>query len=200
MQKRIGIFGGSFDPPHNGHLSIIQKTLEQLDLDLLFIVPSFLNPFKDAFYFSPNQRLNWLIELTKNIKDTKCKIEVLDFEVLQNAPTPTFKTLKYILDSNNLGNKAQCFLLLGADNVKSLPKWAEFEWIEKNVEFVIIPRNNYRIPKKFTTLAFKKVPISSTELRKMLESKEYAKLKKWIPQAILESVIKEASCKKIEKY
>ncbi|WP_299547699.1 nicotinate (nicotinamide) nucleotide adenylyltransferase [uncultured Helicobacter sp.] len=198
MQKRIGIFGGSFDPPHKGHLAIIQNAIKQLDLEILFIVPSFLNPFKSAFHFSPNVRLWWLQELVKNIKSEKCVLKVLDFEVRQNAPTPTFKTLKYLLDSLNCD--VRCFLLLGADNVESLPKWAEFAWLEKNVEFVIIPRNGYTIPKNYITLEFKEITISSTKLREMLELREYAKLKKWIPQTIVESVIKEANCKKTEKH
>lgn len=199
MQKRVGIFGGSFDPPHNGHLAIIQSAIKQLALDTLFIVPSFLNPFKNAFYFTPNTRLAWLEQITKNIDSKKCALSVLDFEVRQNAPTPTFKTLKHILNSYDFGTNARYFLLLGADNVESLPKWAEFSWLEKNVEFVIIPRNNYTIPKNYATLEFKEIAISATELRKMLELREYATSKKWIPQEILESVIKEANCKK-EKH
>ncbi|MBX7490271.1 nicotinate (nicotinamide) nucleotide adenylyltransferase [Helicobacter turcicus] len=200
MQKRIGIFGGSFDPPHNGHLEIIKSAILQLKLDMLFVVPSFLNPFKSAFYFSPKVRLTWLEQLVESMQSEKSKIKVLDFEVRQDAPTPTFKTLKYILDSYDFGNEARYFLLLGADNVESLPKWAEFTWLEKNIEFVIIPRNGYAIPKNYATLKFQEILISATQLRQMLEIGKCAALKDWIPHTILESVIKEANCKKIEKH
>lgn len=46
---RVAIFGGSFDPPHIGHEKIIQKALEKLDIDVLFVVPTYLNPFKKNF-------------------------------------------------------------------------------------------------------------------------------------------------------
>ncbi|MCI5969070.1 nicotinate (nicotinamide) nucleotide adenylyltransferase [Helicobacter sp.] len=188
MQKRVGIFGGSFDPPHKAHLAIMQRAVQQLSLDVLFVVPSFLNPFKKAFYFSPSVRLRWLRELAKECE----KCVVLDFEVRQNAPTPTFKTLEYILDSYDFGRNALYFLLLGADNVESLPKWENFAWLEKNVEFVIIARKGYA--KHYKQLEFD-VPISATQLRKMLECGDRMGLKQWIPHSILESVIKEANCK-----
>lgn len=195
----IGIFGGSFDPPHKGHLEIIKHAITQLKLDVLFIIPNFLNPFKSAFYFPPKIRLSWLKRITSTIT-SNCVLEVLDFEVRQNTPTPTFKTLQYILDSYNFGDNTHYFLLLGADNVESLPKWAAFSWLEKQVEFVIIPRAGYTIPKTYTTLEFQEIPICATQLRQMLEIQEYAALKDWIPQCILESVIKEANCKTIEKH
>lgn len=195
MQKRIGIFGGSFDPPHKGHLKIIKTAILQLHLDVLFVVPSFLNPFKDVFYFTPKVRLKWLQRLVKSVKSEKCVIKVLDFEVRQNAPTPTFKTLRHIQATYGF-EKAQYFLLLGADNVRSLLKWAEYSWLEKNVEFVIIPRKGYTIPKHYTTLEFEEVVISATQLRQMLECGESVALKHWIPQVILEEVIKEAIARK----
>ncbi|TLD84088.1 nicotinate (nicotinamide) nucleotide adenylyltransferase [Helicobacter sp. MIT 11-5569] len=200
MQKRVGIFGGSFDPPHNGHLAIIKNAIIQLKLDTLFVVPNFLSPFKDAFYFTPNLRLGWLEQLKKSFENENCTLIVLDFEVRQNAPTPTFKTLRYIQDSYDFGENALYFLLLGADNVESLPKWEQYSWLEKNVEFVIIPRNGYTIPKNYRVLEFQEILISSTQLRKMLENGEGVALKDWIPNSILESVIKEANCKKIEKH
>lgn len=195
MQKRIGIFGGSFDPPHKGHLAIIKTAILQLQLDVLFVIPSFLNPFKDAFYFTPRVRLKWLQELVKSVKSEKCVIAVLDFEVRQNAPTPTFKTLRHIQTTYGFEG-AQYFLLLGADNVQSLLKWAEYSWLENNVEFVIIPRNGYTIPKHYATLEFEEVAISATQLRQMLECGDGVALEHWIPRAILEDVIKEAIARK----
>ena len=72
MQKCVGIFGGSFDPPHNGHLAIMESAIAQLGLHQLFIVPSFLNPFKTAFCFAPNLRLKWMQQLAKGLKSKGC--------------------------------------------------------------------------------------------------------------------------------
>lgn len=198
MQKRVGIFGGSFDPPHNGHLAIMESAIAQLGLHQLFIVPSFLNPFKTAFCFAPNLRLKWMQQLTKGLKSKGCEVVVVEFEVLQNTPTPTYKTLEF-LKTHYIGDCAKIFLLLGADNVESLPKWAQFNQLKNAVEFVIIPRKGYAIPKDFRTLEFKEIPLSSTEARERLVNGDYVGLVSCIPAEILEN-IKEQYCKKIEKH
>lgn len=198
MQKRVGIFGGSFDPPHNGHLAIMESAIAQLGLTTLFVVPSFLNPFKSAFCFAPNVRLEWIKRLTKGLKSGNCEIVVVDFEVLQNAPTPTYKTLEF-LKAHYIQEDAKIFLLLGADNVESLPKWAQFHQLKNAVEFVIIPRKGYAIPKNFNVLESLEIPLSSTEVRERLSSGYYAGLERCIPEVILEDV-KEQYCKKIEKH
>ena len=190
----IGIFGGSFDPPHCGHLSIINAAIQTLKLQKLFIVPSFLNPFKESFYFEPKMRLEWLKILQQEICLQDCEVLVLDYEVAQQAPTPTYKTLEFIQKTYATAQDSFC-LLLGADNVASLHKWANFSWLQKNVEFVVIPRKGCVIPRNFKQLTIKEILISSTQLRKMLESGDYFAASKWIPQSLLESVIKEANCK-----
>lgn len=58
MQRKFACFGGSFDPPHFGHLRIIESVLNAKEIDKLFLVPNFLNPFKSHFYFSPKLLLD----------------------------------------------------------------------------------------------------------------------------------------------
>jgi len=198
MQKRVGIFGGSFDPPHYGHLAIMESAIAQLGLHKLFIVPSFLNPFKNTFFFAPHLRLKWIQQLAKGLKGKGCEVMVVEFEVLQNAPTPTYKTLEF-LKTHYIGDGAKIFLLLGADNVESLPKWAQFNALKNAVEFVIIPRCGYAIPKDFRRLEFKEIPLSSTEARERLINGDYTGLVSCIPAEILEN-IKEQYCKQIEKH
>ncbi|DAB35050.1 MAG TPA: nicotinate-nicotinamide nucleotide adenylyltransferase, partial [Sulfurospirillum sp. UBA12182] len=54
---KIAIFGGSFDPPHKGHESIVNEALKTLDIETLFVVPTYLNPFKDSFVADERTRL-----------------------------------------------------------------------------------------------------------------------------------------------
>ncbi|MDD6056218.1 MAG: nicotinate (nicotinamide) nucleotide adenylyltransferase [Helicobacter sp.] len=193
--RKIAIYGGSFDPPHLGHLEIIKSVLKNLEPDLFFIVPTFLNPFKDSYYFSPTLHLKWLKILTNSLNQNAIKI--IDYEIKQAQKTPTIKTLEFLKKTYNLTKNDKIYLIVGADNVESLPKWAEFERLKNSVEFVIIARNGYKIPPYFKKLPFSEILISSTQLRKMLKMGDFKGLKKWIPPLIFND-LKEEFCK-IEK-
>lgn len=179
----IAVFGGSFDPPHLGHLEIIKVALEKLAIDKLFVVPCFLNPFKTISLFSPTQRLSWLNNLLIG-KDSRLK--VLDFEIRQNKPTPTLKTIKFI---EKLYKPNKIYLLLGADNIENLPKWYQYENLKAKVEFVIIPRKGYEIVGDFRVLPMQEIAISSTQIKLALQ-KDYLEVLEFIPQAILEEILK----------
>lgn len=200
MQQRLAFFGGSFDPPHLGHLRIIESALAELELDKLLIVPNFLNPFKEKFCFAPDLRFQWLrilcLSLPQFISE---KLEVLDYEIRQNAPTPTYQTLQFIQQFYDLSPEDKIYLLIGADNVESLHLWQNFPLLQKSVEFVIIPRKGFGIPREFRILPFCKLDISSTQIRKKLKSKDCGDLSRLIPQPILESILKETNCKKTDK-
>ena len=55
----VAIFGGSFDPPHKWHQLIVERAIEELDIDKLIVVPAFLNPFKTSSLANAQQRLEW---------------------------------------------------------------------------------------------------------------------------------------------
>lgn len=198
MSQHFAVFGGSFDPPHFGHLRIIESALAELEIDKLFVVPTFLNPFKSDFYFSPKARLEWLRILCQSLPNLfKDKVEVLDYEVRQNAPVPTYQTLQFI--QQTYFPKGKVYLLVGADNVESLSKWKDFDKLKKSVEFVIIPRKGFGIPQEFKSLSFRTMDISSTEIRNQLVCGDFKSLSCLIPQAILELILKEINCRKTDK-
>lgn len=198
MSQHFAVFGGSFDPPHFGHLRIIESALAELEIDKLFVVPTFLNPFKSNFCFSPKARLEWLRILCQSLPNLfKDKVEVLDYEVRQNAPVPTYQTLQFI--QQTYSSKSKVYLLVGADNVESLSKWKDFDKLKKSVEFVIIPRKGFGIPQEFKSLSFRTMDISSTEIRNKLTCGDFESLSCLIPQAILELILKEMNCRKTDK-
>ena len=165
---KIAVFGGSFDPPHIGHLQIIQKALERLDIERLFILPTFLNPFKTHSLFSPQKRLEWLEKIKTQEKSSK-KITILDFEIKQNKATPTIKSINYIKQTYN---PTHIYLLIGADNLAKLPLWDSYALLKNMVEFVIIARENFIIPENFKILECEKIFISSSEIRNLLAKKD----------------------------
>jgi len=80
-----------FDPPHLGHLEIIKKALDQLDIDRLIVVPAFISPFKKGYSAPPQQRLTWLTKMTADDP----RIEVSDIEVQKGGASYTIETVNY---------------------------------------------------------------------------------------------------------
>ena len=173
----IAIFGGSFDPVHIGHEAIVHKALEVLDIDKLFIVPTFLNPFKKKSHFSATQRFDLLKECFVNDK-----IEISDFEINKSRPIHTIETVKHLKSKIN-PNKI--YLIIGADNLEKLHLWKNFDKLKNLVSFVVISRDGNRL--KNDIIQFKyidlKLNISSTTIRENLDLK-------YIPKIIQQKVKK----------
>ena len=172
---RVAIFGGSFDPPHIGHEEIIKQSLAKLDIEVLFVVPTFLNPFKDDFFAPAKKRLEWVEKLLLSYKKTK----LITYEVDQQRSVPTIETIKYIKKNYDIN---EIYLIIGADNVKSLPKWNSYEELKKVVHFVVATRDDINIPKDLQKLQIN-VNISSTNLRDELHEE-------FLPPTIADEIIK----------
>lgn len=160
---KIALFGGSFDPPHFGHDEIVKKSLEILDIDKLIIMPTYKNPFKQKFSASPKMRYEWCKKIWQIPK-----VEVSNFEIKQNQPTPTIKSVEFL---KNKYNPKKFYLLIGADNLKKLSQWSEYEKLKNMVEFVIITRDNEKIPKNLQKININ-ANISSTFIRENPENSE----------------------------
>lgn len=157
----IAIFGGSFDPPHIGHEAIVKNALKHLDVDRLFVVPTYLNPFKSTSFFSSKTRLKLMKKLFKSLD----KVRVCDFEVKSNQPTPSFLTVKYL---KKRYKPKKIYLIIGADNYKTLGNWSNINYLKKNVKFVVITRKDHKIKKgeiKISKVIELDFNISSTKLR-----------------------------------
>ena len=155
----VAIFGGSFDPPHLGHQQIVQLASESLEIDKLLVVPAYLNPFKTSSLASAKQRLIWCHMLF----DTEPKVEVVAYEIREEKSTTTSQTVKHF----NIAYDVK-YLIIGADNLHSLTKWHQFEWLNSHITWVIITRDN--TPLSFKHLKNYKLlmldtPISSSQIR-----------------------------------
>ena len=172
----IALFGGSFDPPHIGHESIVYEVLKKINIDKLIVIPAFLNPFKIKSHFTPNDRL----ELIKELFSTDQRVDVSDFEVLQNKATPSIKTVEYLKEKYNPEN---IYLIVGADNIKSLHLWQDFDKLNQLVTFIVISRDGYEEKHDIIQVINIKldINISSTTLREDLDLK-------YIPKKIEQKV------------
>ncbi|MCH9814420.1 MAG: nicotinate (nicotinamide) nucleotide adenylyltransferase [Epsilonproteobacteria bacterium] len=170
----IALFGGSFDPPHIGHEAIIREALQNLDIDTLFVVPTFLNPFKKSSFASAEKRYKWIQKLLRSYP----KAEVLDFEIKKNRPVPTIETIKYLKKKYDIH---KIYLIIGADNLPQLKTWKSFDTLSQLVEFIIATREGEKIPENLQKLDIH-VTISSTKLREELKQE-------FLPKSIADEVI-----------
>jgi len=157
--KSIALFGGSFDPPHIGHEAIVKALLGFLDIEEIVVMPTFLNPFKEFSHASSDLRLKWLRDIFSEFKNVK----VSSYEVDLKRKVPTIQTVKYLLKTYK-----KIYLVIGADNLKSLYKWDNFEELEKLVSIIVATRENFIVDGKFLRLDID-VDISSTHLRNHID-------------------------------
>jgi len=168
---KIALYGGSFDPPHNGHIEVVAKALKALDIETLFVVPAYRNPFKQNAYATQTQRLSWLKTLFKNDK----KVVISDFEISQKRSVSSFETVKHFCESAD-----EIYFIIGADNLQSLSTWSRFEQLNSQVTWVVATRNNITIPSEMRSLNVD-VNISSSDIRSYLDHEH-------IPDAIFNDV------------
>lgn len=131
---RIGLYGGSFDPVHRGHLLVAQAALEEVGLDRLVFIPVAQSPLKPGSQPAPGLlRIRWLRMAL--VGQTRCCVDPLELE--RGGVSYTIDTVRHFQKHYP---DARLFYLIGADNVPQLPQWREVESLVGLVEFVVIPR------------------------------------------------------------
>ncbi|MFZ9470483.1 MAG: nicotinate (nicotinamide) nucleotide adenylyltransferase [Rickettsiales bacterium] len=164
---KIGLFGGSFNPPHFGHLQIAKIAIKKLRLNQLWWLTTSNNPLKNQL----NNYNNRLIESKKLIKNyPQIKLKNINYQYSYNL----VKKLK------NAYPNYQFIWIMGADNLENFHRWYKFKELAKMLEFAVFARGehflkspNYKICKimknnpkiKFKFYHIKKINISSTEIR-----------------------------------
>ena len=134
---KIGILGGTFDPPHKGHLYISKIALKKLKLNKLIWIVTKKNPLKKKPYLSTKVRINLSKKMIK--KEKKIFVKYYDDKV---KSINTFNLLNYIKKKNQ---KTKLFFLMGADNLAKFHKWNNWKKIPKLAKIVIFPRQSYSI-------------------------------------------------------
>src|SRR5688572_14521185 len=132
--KRIGLFGGSFDPVHIGHLLVAQAACEELSLDRLFFIPAAQSPFKPA---TEPAVAALRLRMLRLALAGKSNYEIDEQETQRGGVSFTIDTVR---DYGARFPGAELFYLIGADHVPTLPKWRDAEELARLVQFVVIPR------------------------------------------------------------
>jgi nicotinate-nucleotide adenylyltransferase len=161
-RKVIALYGGSFDPIHKGHLTVVEKVIRVLDIEQLIVIPTFLNPFKTKSHISPQERL----KLSNDFFGRIPKVLVSSYEIEQKKAIPTAQTLTHFQQKYSVK-----YIIIGADNLSSITKWYNFDYINSNIIWVIATRAGYRLDttalQNFKILEVE-IDISSTQIRRKL--------------------------------
>lgn len=198
-KKKIGLFFGTYNPIHNGHLIMANYVLEHTDLDEIRFVVSPDSPFKEHKHLLPfEKRLSIINIATKNCKS----IGSYGIEKVLPKPTYTINTLNYLKDK--LGDKCEFTLILGADNLTILDRFYKADEILSNFRVFICQRNGIDTFKYIDFIANKfidtgihglinipntpNIELSSTFIRnEVLSGKS---IKYYVPESV-EQIIKE---------
>jgi nicotinate-nucleotide adenylyltransferase len=132
--KKIGVYGGSFNPVHFGHVGLAKWVIENTDLDELWLLVSPNNPLKDAKILAPEEeRLAALREAVKDIPHVKAS----DFEFSLPRPSYTANTLRELQEAYP---ECEFTLVIGEDNIAIFDRWREHEYILTNFRIFVYPR------------------------------------------------------------
>ena len=145
--KKIGILGGTFDPPHIGHLHISKIAIKKLKLNSLIWVIAKNNPFKKKPELNAKIRINLSKKITKAYK--KISIKYFDKKKYEK----TYDLLKFIKKKNK---ENQIFFLIGADNLIKFHKWKKWKKIPELAKIVVFAREDF-LKRAINSVAAKKL-------------------------------------------
>lgn len=132
---KIAILGGTFDPPHLGHLILADTVIKELNYDKVLFIPSKIPPHKNiSGEVSNEDRLNML---KLSIKDDK-RFSFDDYELKSEGISYSIKTLNYLYQNYNIDGKIA--LIIGADLIKDFHKWKEPEKLSELANIVAVNR------------------------------------------------------------
>ena len=183
--KRIGLFGGSFDPVHTGHLLLAQAAIEELGLTRLCFILAAQSPFKVGQNFAPAEARLQMLRLALAGR-TNCEVD--EQEINRGGVSFAIDTVR---DYARRFPQAELFYLVGADNVVNLPKWREAGELARLAEFVVIPRpgaEGVTMPAPFRgrTLNGFTFGVSASQIRARVKAGQT--IEHLLPEAVAEAV------------
>ena len=180
----VGVLGGTFDPPHEAHIRIAKRSIEQFNLDKVLFIPSG-NPWQKKDVTSFKHRY----EMTKILVEESKSFEISDIENSERKPSYTFETL------NKLNHpKEKLYFILGSDAAINIKTWKNFELLSSLTNFLIALRSEDSIQKLDKNFPFDyeiilgdRLDLSSTSLRKKLKEKNILADK--LPLGVLDYIL-----------
>lgn len=167
MARRVGILGGSFDPPHIGHLVVADDAMDALGLDAVWFIPASIHPLKQGRTATPADCRREMVEAAIAGND---RFASLDVELRRPGPSYTVDTLRMLHAAHPA---TEFFFLVGADVLSEFHRWREAETIAALARLTVLSRGGEEadavrpaVPVPYQRVAVTRVDISSSEIRR----------------------------------
>ncbi|SDY50594.1 nicotinate-nucleotide adenylyltransferase [Evansella caseinilytica] len=162
--KKVGILGGTFDPPHIGHLLMAEEARMQMSLDEIWWMPNYLPPHKEKVSNTSNDDRLAMVNSMVGLHES---FRLCDVELRRTGPSYTADTMDVLTKRYK---DIQFFFIMGEDSLETLDQWHESERLKSLVSFIVIPRPGYRRPREnvsdgITVIDAPAVDISSSDIR-----------------------------------
>jgi nicotinate-nucleotide adenylyltransferase len=185
---KVGLFFGSFDPPHVGHTIVAEFMLEAMKAEEIWMVISPQNPFKKEQDLS-DEKLRF--ELVRKALNGHEKIKPCDHEFKLERPSYTIDTLKSLKKDHP---EKEFFLIMGSDNLLGLEDWKEAQQLIENYEIAVYPRPGYEVSTELLERLKGRIhlvdapilELSSTDIRARIRSGKVYRMK--VKEAVWRSI------------
>ena len=179
--KKIGIYGGTFDPVHHGHLILARTALENLGLARIVFVPAIVSPHKlSGAASAPDARL----EMLSAAIEGEPEFGLNAIELTRPPPSYTVDTMEALREQNP---EADFYYLVGEDNVARLTSWHRFEDLSRLVQFVVLARAGEKSIHPYPVVR-QQLDISATDIRKRVAS---GRSVRYLVPAAVEKIIRD---------
>lgn len=173
---RIGLFGGTFDPPHTGHIELARTVCERFSLDKVIFIPAGNPPHKQNQKKTDKLHRYRMVQLAT---EKYPQFEVSDFDVKNEKPNYSYITINHFKEEYP---DSEIFFIIGADSLRDFPFWMKYRELATMCKFIVVPRPGVKKSDYFKNFAPDdpkpeillledfSYDLSSTELRKKLAS------------------------------
>jgi nicotinate-nucleotide adenylyltransferase len=180
--EKIGIFGGSFDPIHHGHLILAREALEELRLDRVLFLPAAQSPHKSR-HRPASAEARWKI-LQAAIAHEKT-FAASRIELDRPPPSYSIDTVEQLRSESP---DAKLFFLIGEDNLPKLSTWRRFDELRQMVQFVVLDRTGGSVATNYPTIR-RRIDISATTIRKRVAAGQ--SIRYLVPEAVAQIIERE---------
>ncbi|MBS1663342.1 MAG: nicotinate-nucleotide adenylyltransferase [Bacteroidetes bacterium] len=183
---KVGLYFGSFNPVHHGHLIIASYILKHTDLKQVWFVVSPQNPLKPAASLLNEYHRLYLVQLAI---EGEANMKASDIEFKLPKPSFTVDTLTYLQEKYPVNEFS---VIMGSDSFQNLPKWKNYTWLLQNYSIYVYKRPEheqlpeYTEAKEIHILKAPLLPISSTEIRK--DIKEGRSIRYLVPESVRQEI------------
>jgi nicotinate-nucleotide adenylyltransferase len=168
----MGILGGTFDPPHLGHIALAENAVRELSLDKVLFIPARIPPHKSSISVTPESNRYEMLSLALGDNPS---FDITDMEFKRSSKSYTYETA---LELKKLYPDHELFFIIGADNILEMESWYKPDELISMINFAAANRTGFKPSGKFKdkVIMFEMEPydISSTEIRNMISSGDNA--------------------------